>query len=150
MREEAIDAAIVFCSAMAQYVPPGADLPTIVDYVDVDSEKWRVYGERKPWPLSWVYRTEANRLLRYERQLAKRYDESVFVAEKEADVFRLPASLQRGVSKPLPDLGEAGGDVGVEGHKKEKTGSRPAGAPVFVEAGPEPRVYLGNIGLSAS
>jgi sugar transferase (PEP-CTERM/EpsH1 system associated) len=91
VREGGLDAAIVFCSAMAQYLPDGTDLPTIVDYVDVDSEKWRVYAERKPWPLSWVYRTEADRLRRYERKLSRRYDESVFVAEKEADVFRKSA-----------------------------------------------------------
>src|SRR6185503_12474108 len=88
VRDGGLDAAIVFCSAMAQYLPEDSDLPTIVDYVDVDSEKWRVYAERKAWPLSWVYRTEADRLRRYERSLARRYDESVFVAEKEADVFR--------------------------------------------------------------
>lgn len=88
VRAGGIDAAIVFCSAMAQYLPADAGIPTIVDYVDVDSEKWRVYAEMKPWPLSWLYRIEADRLQRYERALAGTYDESVFVAEKEADVFR--------------------------------------------------------------
>jgi sugar transferase (PEP-CTERM/EpsH1 system associated) len=80
---------------MAQYLPPGADIPTVVDYVDVDSEKWRVYSEMKPWPVSWLYRVEAGRLLKYEQKLARSYDESVFVAEKEADVFRRSAEGAR-------------------------------------------------------
>lgn len=88
MKTEPIDAAIVFSSVMAQYLPPGTGIPTIVDYVDVDSEKWRVYSEMKPWPLSWLYRTEAGRLQRYERKLAGTHDESVFVAEKEAELFQ--------------------------------------------------------------
>jgi sugar transferase (PEP-CTERM/EpsH1 system associated) len=59
-----------------------------VDFVDVDSEKWRIYAERNPWPLSWLYRVEAGRLQRYEWDLARRHEESVFVAENEADLFR--------------------------------------------------------------
>jgi len=85
---EAIDVAIVFSSQMGQYVPAGAPFPTVVDYIDVDSEKWRVYAERKPWPLSWLYRIEADRLQRYEWELARAHEESVFVAQNEADVFR--------------------------------------------------------------
>jgi sugar transferase (PEP-CTERM/EpsH1 system associated) len=88
LREEAIDVAIVFSSQMGQYVPAGAPFPTVVDYIDVDSEKWRVYAERKPWPLSWLYRIEADRLQRYEWELARAHAESVFVAQNEADVFR--------------------------------------------------------------
>ncbi len=88
MRSEPIDVAIIYCSVMAQYLPEDTNLPTVVDYVDVDSEKWKVYSEMKPWPLSWLYRQEAERLRRYERELASRYDESVFVAQKEADIFR--------------------------------------------------------------
>lgn len=88
LKTEAIDAAIVFSSVMAQYLPPSAGIPTIVDFVDMDSEKWRVYSEMRPWPLSWLYRTEAVRLLRYEKWLAGTCDESVFAAGMEAEVFR--------------------------------------------------------------
>jgi len=38
---ERIDAAIVFSSAMAQYLPYPPPIPLILDMVDVDSEKWR-------------------------------------------------------------------------------------------------------------
>ncbi|HYQ95753.1 MAG TPA: TIGR03087 family PEP-CTERM/XrtA system glycosyltransferase [Candidatus Eisenbacteria bacterium] len=100
LSEEAIDVAVVFSSQMGQYLPRGADLPTVVDFVDVDSEKWRVYSDMKPWPLSWLYRIEADRLRRYETLLARTHDESVFVAEKEADVFRRGAEGVRARSIP--------------------------------------------------
>jgi sugar transferase (PEP-CTERM/EpsH1 system associated) len=86
LETEPMDVGIVFSSQMGQYVPAG--LPTVVDFIDVDSEKWRVYADRKPWPLSWLYRIEADRLRRYEWELARAHDESLFVAENEAAVFR--------------------------------------------------------------
>lgn len=81
---------VVFSGPMAQYVsgrvPPGAI--TLFDMVDVDSEKWRSYGERKAWPMSWLYRREADRLLDFERRMAAEFDATVFVSREEAELFR--------------------------------------------------------------
>ena len=86
-----IDAAIVFSSVMAQYVPPpagGTLLPMLVDFVDVDSAKWTQYAVNHKWPLSWLYRREGERLLAYERAIAARARRSFFVTEKEMALFR--------------------------------------------------------------
>ena len=48
----------------------------VVDFVDVDSDKWRQYAEQKPWPLSWVYRREARCLLALEQALADKNSEA--------------------------------------------------------------------------
>jgi sugar transferase (PEP-CTERM/EpsH1 system associated) len=81
---------VIFSGPMAQYVsgriPAGA--VTLFDMVDVDSEKWRSYGERKRWPMSWLYRREADRLLDFERRMAAEFDGTVFVSREEADLFR--------------------------------------------------------------
>ena len=81
---------VVFSGPMAQYVsgrlPAGAT--TLFDMVDVDSEKWRSYGERKTWPMSWLYRREADRLLDFERRMAGEFDSTVFVSKEEAELFR--------------------------------------------------------------
>ena len=81
---------VVFSGPMAQYVsgrlPP--DAVSLFDMVDVDSEKWRSYGERKRWPMSWLYRREANRLLAFERRMAQAFDATVFVSREEAELFR--------------------------------------------------------------
>lgn len=81
---------VIFSGPMAQYVsgrvPPGS--VTLFDMVDVDSEKWRSYGERKRWPMNWLYRREADRLLDFERQMAAEFDSTVFVSREEAELFR--------------------------------------------------------------
>ena len=74
---------------MAQFLPDnGRDFRRkIIDFVDVDSDKWQQYAERKPWPLSWVYRREARCLLALEQELAERFDAGLFVSSTEADLF---------------------------------------------------------------
>ncbi|MDP2809132.1 MAG: TIGR03087 family PEP-CTERM/XrtA system glycosyltransferase [Rhodocyclaceae bacterium] len=83
-----IDAAVVFSSVMADYVPDMARLPTLVDFVDMDSAKWRQYATAHRWPLSWLYRREGERLLAFERAVASRARRSFFVTEAEAGLFR--------------------------------------------------------------
>lgn len=82
--------AVVFSSAMARYLRGrlGGDLRGILDFVDVDSDKWAQYGGRALWPLSWLYRREARRLLAHDTQAALEYDASLFVSSSEAALFR--------------------------------------------------------------
>src|SRR5574343_1932698 len=86
-RSTAIDAAVVFCSAMAQYVEHLPRLPRVIDFVDVDSAKWTQYAPDHRWPMSWLYRREGATLLDYERQVAATDDRSFFVTEAEAALF---------------------------------------------------------------
>ena len=60
----------------------------ILDFVDVDSEKWRGYAARSGWPLNWIYGREASRLLSHDRAAGQRFDVCLFVSEAEADRFR--------------------------------------------------------------
>jgi sugar transferase (PEP-CTERM/EpsH1 system associated) len=60
----------------------------IVDFVDVDSDKWRQYAQHKRWPVSWLYRREAERLLAFEKNVASLFDASIFVSSAEAALFR--------------------------------------------------------------
>lgn len=82
-----IDAVLVFSSAMAQYIDQAKDYCRVVDFVDVDSDKWRQYASSKSWPQSWIYQREAKLLLAYEKQVAKECDYVTLVSEKEADLF---------------------------------------------------------------
>ena len=72
LREQKIDAAVIFSSAMAQYVQGVPDLRTLVDFVDMDSAKWTQYAANHRWPMSWLYRREGARLLAFERAVAQR------------------------------------------------------------------------------
>ena len=81
---------LVYSSTMAQYIE-GARYATarrVVDFVDVDSEKWRAYAAEQRWPMAWSYGREARLLRRYEQRIAAEVDASVFVSAAEAQVFR--------------------------------------------------------------
>jgi sugar transferase (PEP-CTERM/EpsH1 system associated) len=88
LREENLDAAIVFSSSMAQYLPPGNSVKKIIDFTDVDSDKWFQYADRVPFPVSLIYRLEGRRLRKYEIDLAPDYDCCTVVSDVEAQLFR--------------------------------------------------------------
>lgn len=82
-----IDAAIVFCSGMAQYLETRQRLPVLLDLVDVDSEKWGSYAKKQAWPMSWIYSREANLLFAYERQIVRSSVRTFFVTAEENALF---------------------------------------------------------------
>lgn len=88
VEENRIDCGFVFSSAMAQYVACHQFKYKIIDFVDVDSDKWLQYANTKSWPLSWVYRRESHLLFNYDREIAKIFDRSIFVSAKEAELFK--------------------------------------------------------------
>ncbi|MCP5346798.1 MAG: TIGR03087 family PEP-CTERM/XrtA system glycosyltransferase [Pseudomonadales bacterium] len=81
---------LVYSAAMAQFVPCGGEHfeRKVIDFVDVDSDKWNQFAEQKPWPLSWLYRREARQLLNFEKEIASEFDASLFVSAAEASLFR--------------------------------------------------------------
>ncbi len=96
LQDASIDRIIVFSSAMATYVRHVSDIPKIMDFVDVDSEKWRIYTDYHSFPLSWIYKAEADRLARYEEEVAKEFAYSLFVSQTEATLFE-----QRVCDRPI-------------------------------------------------
>ncbi|WP_447968788.1 TIGR03087 family PEP-CTERM/XrtA system glycosyltransferase [Nitrospira sp. M1] len=82
-----IDRIIVFSSPMAKYVRHVNATPKLMDFVDVDSEKWREYAVYQKFPLSLLYRLEAYRLGCYEKAIAEEFEQSVFISAEEANVF---------------------------------------------------------------
>lgn len=83
-----ISRTLVFSSVMAQYAQDPRLTRRVIDFVDVDSDKWLQYAQKKRWPMRWLYRREGRRLLDYERQVAAGSDVSLFVSEAEAALFR--------------------------------------------------------------
>jgi sugar transferase (PEP-CTERM/EpsH1 system associated) len=88
VRNGEFDAAIVFSSSMAQYVEDAAQLPRIMHFCDVDSQKWSDLADQSCGLRRWLYRREARLLLDYERRIAARFDASAVVTEHETEVFR--------------------------------------------------------------
>ena len=90
LAREPISAIVVLSSSMAQYVPDTATRTTryVVDFVDVDSDKWLQYSAGARWPMSWVYRREGLRLEQREAHIARMSHASVFVSHAEAEHFQ--------------------------------------------------------------
>ena len=87
--ERSIKRIFIFSAAMAQFIPESCkDIHTVVDFVDVDSDKWRQYSESKSWPMGWLYGREHKRLLEFERRVARKSDASLFVTQQESEFFR--------------------------------------------------------------
>lgn len=81
------DAIYVYSSVMAQYIPVDWHSRTIVDLVDVDSEKWREYAERTGPPHSWFYAIEAGRLKKFELEIVANFAHSILTTKREAELL---------------------------------------------------------------
>lgn len=98
LQDYPISNALAFSSPMAQYL---LDLPQalnrVIDFVDVDSDKWRQYSQSKKWPLSQVYRREASKLFDFERRVALECEATALISAAEAALFReaVPAAAER-------------------------------------------------------
>lgn len=125
--------AFAYSSPMAQYLagPAWADTRRVVDFVDVDSEKWRAYATMKQWPASFVYAREADRLLDFERKTASEVDACVFVSGDEARLFE----RLRGAAGDNVHAVNNGVDLGYFAAGGALANPYPPGVPVLVFTG---------------
>lgn len=98
IHEQHITRCLVFSGAMAQFIEPFDALlkASVIDFVDVDSDKWFQYSQNKKGIKSWFYKREARLLAKYEQSIAAQASASCFVSDDEAKVFNkhLPLSHQ--------------------------------------------------------
>ena len=85
---EGVTRVLTYSSAMARFVMRPSSARRIMDFVDIDSDKWRQYAPTKAWPLTWLYRRESVKLLAWERRVAAEFDASLFVSATEAEDFK--------------------------------------------------------------
>ena len=84
------DVVLAFCSGMARFAlePPLSQYPLVLDFVDIDSEKWAALALVTKGPKRWIYRREAKYLGRFERDAARRAVASIVVNEREREALR--------------------------------------------------------------
>lgn len=90
LRHHRPDAVLVFCSSMVQYldVPGLEQVRTVVDLVDVDSQKWFDYAHLARGWKRWTYQQEGRRLRRLEQWIGRRASAVVVVGPHEAELYR--------------------------------------------------------------
>ena len=74
LAQQTWDLIFVHCSSVAQYVEHVTDVPKILDFGDMDSQKWLEYARIKPFPLSLGYQFEGLKMLAAEKRLAAKFD----------------------------------------------------------------------------
>jgi polysaccharide biosynthesis protein PslH len=92
------DLIIVYSCNVAQFAEHFSDVPRIVEFGDLDSLKWRQYAARSRGPLKWIYAIEEQRLLAYERKIARTFSRAVVHTDVERRDFEslipgVPVSL---------------------------------------------------------
>ena len=74
LEAEKFDLIFVHCSSVAQYVSHVRGIPKILDFGDMDSQKWLEYVRFKPLLLKPGYWLEGRKLLREEHRLARAFE----------------------------------------------------------------------------
>ena len=91
LSQNSYDAVVCFSSVMAEYVFRSGcgtgDATLLMDFCDVDSDKWRQYSVDARFPLNFLYDLEFKRLLKYEKKVNQEFDRSIFVTQQEAELF---------------------------------------------------------------
>lgn len=97
-----IDAIVCTASSMANYLFRSKVLRAnsqrprlIMDFMDMDSHKWRQYAEKAGFPMRWVYQREAGLVQRLENKIGAQFDACFFVAEPETALFTKQAGTPR-------------------------------------------------------
>ncbi|MFT6896509.1 MAG: sugar transferase (PEP-CTERM/EpsH1 system associated) [Paraglaciecola sp.] len=88
---------IVMCTAssMAPYLFNSKTLKImsrkpklLMDFMDVDSDKWRQYAESSRWPMRWIYQREQKLVAACEKKIATEFDECYLIAAAEVALFK--------------------------------------------------------------
>ncbi|MBD8514207.1 TIGR03087 family PEP-CTERM/XrtA system glycosyltransferase [Photobacterium sp. CAU 1568] len=88
LNQHPIERALVFSSSMAQYLlNTRPSLHKVMHFVDVDSEKWRQYAQKKQGVASYLYQREYRTLAKFEKAICADFDVSCFVTETERQSF---------------------------------------------------------------
>jgi sugar transferase (PEP-CTERM/EpsH1 system associated) len=79
----AFDLIMVHSSSAAQYVDRVQGVAKIMDFVDMDSQKWLDYAGFRAFPASLGYRVEGLKMIAAEKAIARRFDVSTCVTPAE-------------------------------------------------------------------
>jgi len=90
LEQKKISKIFIYSSSMAQYCEGEqfTNAKRVIDFVDVDSDKWRQYAKKKTGLARWIFQREFELLAQYEDKICVEFDCSLFVSPDEAKLFR--------------------------------------------------------------
>ncbi len=95
----------VYSSSMAQYALRSPARAKVMQFAELDSDKWAQYAATSRGLGRWIYAREAKKLLRFEDRVARTFTRSLVVSDVERELFvaRIPGVV--------PDVMPNGVDV---------------------------------------
>lgn len=87
---------VIFCSAssVSEYIfrskvhtKLNRSPALVMDFMDVDSDKWTQYKKSHPWPLSAVYARESRLIAAVEANIVKMFDHCLLITQTEVNLF---------------------------------------------------------------
>src|SRR6185295_19144947 len=85
--QRGVDLAYAYSSSMGAFFLTH-ELPRVMHFAELDSDKWLQYADKTAFPLAWVYRREGRTLGEFERRLAHAVDENVLCTPLEQKIFQ--------------------------------------------------------------
>ena len=103
IEDKGADALLLSASSLVSYVKrlyPHQNWPCkiAVDFMDVDSDKWRQYARSSSWPMRLVYDREAKGIAKLERYANHLFDDCFLIAKEEVKLFAETVTDTRPVS----------------------------------------------------
>lgn len=94
LKHNPIDAIFCTSSAMAKYLFESKTLnqlekkpKLIMDFMDLDSDKWGQYEHSSSIPMKWVYQREKHLIAEYEEKIKNAFDACFFISPNEVELF---------------------------------------------------------------
>jgi len=94
LSDNTVDAILCTASSMAEYIFKSSVLKTInkkplliMDFMDVDSDKWGQYKQNSSFPMSIIYAREQYLLSKYEKRIVEQFDACYLIAQAEVTLF---------------------------------------------------------------
>jgi sugar transferase (PEP-CTERM/EpsH1 system associated) len=108
---EQFDLIMVHCAFVAPYVAAASGVAKLLDFGDIDSQKWLAYAKARAFPLSLGYALEGHKLRRAEVRLARCFDFCTCTTTAELETLRgyapdvacgwFPNGVDAGYFRPL-------------------------------------------------
>jgi len=76
-----------YSGCMGAFVEKHGQVPRVMHFGDLDSDKWRQYAESKSGLMRWVYRREQKTLFTFEERLARSFSDNVVCTGAEKALF---------------------------------------------------------------
>ncbi len=127
-KEAAFDAALFSASSLGAYaeLPELRNTRKVVDFMDVDSAKWKQYADSALPPRAWLYRREHRYVRHLEQHVLKNVDAVVFVSEDEANLFHAVCTREKTPTGLLKRVHAVGNGVDCDYFMPAESHTRPS------------------------